>query len=86
MYQNHTSDPTLGRRATIAGPPGGVVVSIDPRLLEILICPACHGEIRPPREEGLECLQCGRIYPIRDGIPVMLVDEATPPTRPQGRT
>jgi uncharacterized protein YbaR (Trm112 family) len=57
-------------------------VSIDPRLLEILVCPACHGGIRPLEgDEGLECSECGRIYPIRDGIPVMLVDEASPPTR-----
>jgi len=55
---------------------------IDARLLEILICPACHGELKPVNaDEGLECLACGRIYPIRDGIPVMLVDEASPPTR-----
>lgn len=56
-------------------------MSIDPSLLEILVCPACHGEIRPVEESGLECRSCGRIYPIRDGIPVMLVDEASPPTR-----
>ncbi len=54
---------------------------IDSRLLEILICPACHGEIRALDDDaGLECLECGRVYPIRDGIPVMLVDEASPPT------
>ena len=55
---------------------------VDPRLLEILICPACHGEIEAlEADRGLECGKCGRIYPIRDGIPVMLVDEASPPTR-----
>ncbi len=58
-------------------------MALDPRLLEILICPACHGEIRPVNDEaGLECLKCGRVYPVRDGIPVLLVDEASPPTRP----
>jgi uncharacterized protein YbaR (Trm112 family) len=57
-------------------------VPIDPRLLEILICPACHGELKPVEpEEGLECKSCGRVYPVRDGIPVMLVEEASPPTR-----
>jgi uncharacterized protein YbaR (Trm112 family) len=51
-------------------------------LLEILCCPACHGEIRPLDDDGgLECSDCGRVYPIRDGIPVMLVEEASPPTR-----
>ena len=52
-------------------------MSIDPKLLEILACPACDD--RPPvRQEGdrLICDQCHRRYPIRDGIPVMLVDEA----------
>ena len=52
-------------------------MSIDPKLLEILACPACDD--RPPvRQEGdrLICDQCHRRYPIRDGIPVMLVEEA----------
>ena len=48
---------------------------IDPGLLEILICPACHGDIRElDSDAGLECGGCGRIYPVRDGIPVMLVE------------
>lgn len=54
---------------------------LDPRLMEILICPACRGELTElDAERGLECGSCGRIYPIRDGIPVMLVDQASPPT------
>ena len=58
---------------------------IDARLLEILICPACRGELSPVEEDaGLECTSCGRVYPIRDGIPVMLVEEASPPTRGEG--
>lgn len=51
---------------------------IDEKLLSILACPACDS--RPPvhlKENGLACTVCGRVYPIRDGIPVMLVDEAT---------
>ena len=57
-------------------------MSLDPRLLEILACPACHGEIaETDSEDGLRCAGCGRVYPIRDGIPVMLVEEASPPTR-----
>jgi len=57
-------------------------LSIDARLLEILVCPACHGEIQPLQADaGLECAKCGRVYPIQDGIPVMLVEEASPPTR-----
>ena len=53
---------------------------IDPKLLEILACPACKTEVR--LEGGrLVCAQCGRRYPIRDGIPVMLIEEAERPTR-----
>ncbi len=61
-------------------------LSVDPELLEKLCCPACRGEIRQRQEEkGLECDRCGRVYPVRDGIPVMLVDEAAPPTRSSGK-
>ncbi len=51
---------------------------VDPRLLEILACPACHGDVK---EEGdrIVCQSCGRRYPIRDGIPIMLVEEAEMP-------
>ncbi|KAA6457483.1 Trm112 family protein [Acidobacteria bacterium AB60] len=43
------------------------------QLKEQLACPACHGELRldPAR---LSCLQCGRAYPIRDGIPVLIAE------------
>lgn len=55
---------------------------IDSRLLEILICPACHGDLDLLEDEqGLECRECGRVYPIRDDIPIMLVDEASPPKK-----
>jgi uncharacterized protein len=48
---------------------------IDQELLDILACPLCK---TPVRLEGdrLVCDTCGRRYPIRDGIPVMLIDEA----------
>ena len=59
-------------------------MAVDPRLLEVLICPACRGPVRTRVEPGIECVDCGRIYPIRDGIPVMLVDEAAGPTRDTG--
>jgi uncharacterized protein YbaR (Trm112 family) len=48
---------------------------LDPRLLEILCCPACHGDL-VEQPEGLHCQTCGLLYPIEDGIPVMLVDAA----------
>jgi hypothetical protein len=44
----------------------------------LLVCPACHAEVDPREENRLVCRGCGRIYPVRDGIPVMLVDEALP--------
>ena len=54
---------------------------IDPKLLEILACPVCKTEVKLERDR-LVCVQCGRRYPIREGIPVMLVEEAEPPAQP----
>ncbi len=55
---------------------------IDTKLIEILACPACRGDIEYlTKEEKIVCLECGRRYPVRDGIPVMLVDEAEPPVQ-----
>ncbi len=48
---------------------------IDPQLLEILACPLCKTAVKLEGER-LVCVQCGRRYPIRDGIPVMLIEEA----------
>jgi len=51
---------------------------IDPQLLEILACPVCKTDVKLTADEnGLKCIQCHRVYPIKDDIPVMLVDEAT---------
>ena len=58
-------------------------MAISPELLEILVCPACLAggvkvKVQPkPDGSGLNCSECGRVYPIQDDIPVMLVDEAT---------
>ena len=51
---------------------------IDPKLLDILACPNCKTEVRLDGER-LVCVRCGRRYPIRNGIPVMLVEEAELP-------
>ena len=51
---------------------------IDQQLLEILACPVCKTEVKLDAE-WLVCVQCGRRYPIREGIPVMLIEEAQPP-------
>jgi uncharacterized protein YbaR (Trm112 family) len=53
------------------------VMAISKDLLEILVCPLCKAPVEmKPDESGLKCVQCKRVYPIRDDIPVMLVDEA----------
>ena len=56
---------------------------IDKELLELLACPACKAAVQPEGEE-IVCVNraCGLRYPIRDQIPVMLVEEARKP--PQG--
>jgi uncharacterized protein YbaR (Trm112 family) len=58
-------------------------VKLDPMLLEILACPACHGALRvDDAAEELVCTGCGLAYPVRDDIPVLLVDEARRPEPP----
>ncbi|MGH9867296.1 MAG: Trm112 family protein [Candidatus Polarisedimenticolia bacterium] len=53
-------------------------MAVDPRLLEILACPVCKTAVElTPDGTGLKCRTCRRVYPIRDDIPVMLVDQAT---------
>ncbi len=55
---------------------------LDQALLDILICPDCHGDVEyKERRHLIICQQCGLQYPVRDGIPVMLVEEATRPRR-----
>ena len=50
---------------------------VDPRLLEILVCPLTKGPLRYDRaRQELVSVDAGLAYPIRDGIPIMLVDEA----------
>jgi uncharacterized protein len=59
-------------------------VALDERLLEILVCPACRAPVEhKERRHLIVCTGCGLQYPVRDSIPVMLVDEAT---RPPGRS
>lgn len=52
---------------------------LDPSLLEIIVCPDCRGELRLVKAE-LVCQSCGLAYPVRDNIPVLLVDEARKPS------
>ena len=55
-------------------------IEVDPRLLEILACPGCGSPVRDVGE-FLHCEGCRRRYPVRSGIPVMLVDESEPAPR-----
>ncbi len=53
-------------------------MAISQDLLEILACPACQARVElKPDGSALKCVECKRAYPIRDDIPVMLIDEAT---------
>ena len=47
---------------------------------EVLVCPACHGELRWPAANGearVVCVACGRKYPVEDGIPVLIRERGT---------
>ncbi len=48
---------------------------IDKELLAILACPACKADVEL-KDEKIICTKCKRRYPIKDGIPIMLIDEA----------
>ena len=57
-------------------------VELDPQLLEIIVCPACRADLDLVDSAGgaeLVCQGCGLAYPVRDNIPVLLVDEARKP-------
>ena len=60
-----------------AFPPLALTAEVDPRLLEILVCPVTHGPLVYDREAG-ELISNGAklAYPIRDGVPIMLAEEA----------
>lgn len=62
-----------------------MAVELDEQLLQILACPSeDHAPLRlgtpeDPTADALTCTSCGRQYPVRDGIPVLLLDEAAEP-------
>jgi LSD1 subclass zinc finger protein len=52
-------------------------MAVSKELLEILVCPLCKTPVSmTPDNQGLKCSTCHRVFPIRDDIPVMLLDEA----------
>jgi uncharacterized protein len=65
-----------------------MAVNVDAALLEILACPCpAHATLRggtaaDPEADALTCTVCGRSFPVTDGIPVLLLDEALPGTGP----
>ncbi|NUS65917.1 MAG: hypothetical protein HOY78_27650 [Saccharothrix sp.] len=63
-----------------------MAVQLDPQLLSILACPCPeHAPLTPgtaadPQADFLTCTSCGRSFPVREGIPVLLLDEAVEPS------
>lgn len=54
-------------------------MTLSPQLLAILVCPRCKGSLEyREQESSLICPVCSLRYPVRDDIPIMLADEATP--------
>ena len=52
-------------------------MAVSQDLLDILVCPLCKTPVKLVADgQGLKCSQCRRVYPIKDDIPVMLIDEA----------
>ena len=52
-------------------------MALSKELLDILVCPKCKGDIElTDKQDGLICRACKLLYPIKDDIPVMLIDEA----------
>lgn len=54
-------------------------MTLSPQLLAVLVCPRCKGGLEYRAADGaLDCRRCMLRYPVRDEIPIMLVDEASP--------
>ena len=53
---------------------------LDKEFVEILACPECKASVEQ-EDDRLVCTECGKRYPVRDGIPIMLIDEAEPPKK-----
>jgi LSD1 subclass zinc finger protein len=70
-------DDSLVYRGAGRGLSATIEVMISPDLLEILACPVCRKPLVLRGEESLKCNECKRVYPIRNGIPILLEPEAT---------
>ena len=71
------SAPDLHLRSCPTGPVQYNSVMIPQDLLDILVCPVCKKPLAlQGNGESLKCAECRRVYPVRDDIPILLVDEA----------
>jgi uncharacterized protein len=71
------SDPALPATTAASDADAGIAAEVDPRLLEILVCPVTHGPLEYDRAKGELISRSARLaYPIRDGVPIMLPEEA----------
>jgi uncharacterized protein YbaR (Trm112 family) len=75
------SDGSGGAVCRIAAHPMEGVMGVSKELIDILICPNCHGNIEYDEQgQKIRCTgKCGYVYPVRDDIPIMLIDEAEKP-------
>ena len=54
------------------------MMKVTEELVELMICPACQAQVQlKPDGSGIKCVACRRVYPIKDDIPTMLVEQAT---------
>jgi len=66
------------RHLTFTPAPAKILPMVSQELLDLLVCPLCKKPLELKNEgQSLKCTQCRRVYPIKDDIPIMLVDEAT---------
>ena len=57
---------------------------LKPELLDLLCCPKCKGDLEyRPAQDTLTCTQCAKVYPVRNDIPILLVDPHEPHDEPQ---
>jgi uncharacterized protein YbaR (Trm112 family) len=69
--------PNPSAAAVPETPLAALAAEIDPRLLEVLVCPVTHGPLEYDRAKGELVSRSARLaYPIRDGVPIMLPEEA----------
>lgn len=51
-------------------------MALSQQLLDLLVCPKCKGKLEASATQTLICHNCHLAYPVRDGVPIMLIDEA----------